>query len=71
MDFEIQIAKYWSMALNCEASGGGVESAPGSVDNVLPLGGVGGLSGGEFRGGIDVIDAIEGEGDKTAELVLE
>lgn len=71
LDFEIQIAKYWSIALNCEASGGGVESAPGGVDDILPLWGVGGLSGGEFRGGIDVIDASEREGDKTAELVLE
>jgi hypothetical protein len=50
----------------------GVESSPGGVDDILhPLGGVGGLSDGEFPCGIDAIDASEGDGDKTAELVLE
>lgn len=48
---------------------GGVESASGGVD--VLLGGVGGLSVGETSCGIDGVDAGEGDGDKTAELVLE
>jgi len=67
----MQTVKYRSIAWSCEASVG-VESASGGVDDILSLpAGVGGLSGGEFPCGIDAIDASEGDGDKTAELVLE
>lgn len=72
LDFEIQTVKYWPTAWNCEASVGGVESAPGGVDDILLLlWGVGGPSAGGVPCGIDEIDASEGDGDKTAELVLE